>query len=155
MKQYENRVIRLREKKAVEPSTSVPKQEAVDKEVQRMQELAGIGEGSVNESETIYEWGDDGNCYRIDDEGNQDRVDESYCHRYAGQGVQEGDGLEEDAVDYAWIPPAAAALGIGATMLKGIVNIMKQDGSKGLDGFLKAVKKYREMYKDTDVATKF
>jgi len=154
MKQYENRIVRIRETKK-ETAQNMPEMKQPNNEIKRMQELAGIGIDSVNESETIYEWGDDGNCYRIDDEGNQDRVNESYCQRYAGQGVQEGDELEEDAVDYAWIPAAAAALGIGATMLKGIVDIMKQDGGKGLDGFLKAVKKYREMYKDTDVATKF
>ena len=40
----------------------------------------------VNESETIYEYGSDGRCYRIDDEGNRDRVNSSYCQRYSGQG---------------------------------------------------------------------
>jgi hypothetical protein len=43
----------------------------------------------VNESETIYEFGSDGNCYRIDDEGNRDMVSDSYCQRYGGQGVRE------------------------------------------------------------------
>ena len=54
----------------------------------------------VNESETIYEYGSDGNCYRIDDEGNRDMVSDSYCQRYSGQGVREGD-LEETDVDEA------------------------------------------------------
>jgi len=54
----------------------------------------------VNESETIYEYGSDGNCYRIDDEGNRDIVSDSYCRRYSGQGVREGD-LEETDVEEA------------------------------------------------------
>lgn len=84
IKQYENRIIRIREtkKEASEPQTV----QDMSEDVKRMQELAGIR--SISESETIYEWGDDGNCYRIDDEGNQDRVNPSYCERYAGQGVQ-------------------------------------------------------------------
>ena len=52
----------------------------------------------INESETIYEFGSDGRCYRIDDEGNRDVVSDSYCQRYGGQGVREGD-LEETDVD--------------------------------------------------------
>jgi hypothetical protein len=51
----------------------------------------------VNESETIYEYGSDGRCYRIDDEGNRDVVSDSYCHRYSGQGVREND--MEEAID--------------------------------------------------------
>jgi hypothetical protein len=54
----------------------------------------------IYESETIYEFGSDGNCYRIDDEGNRDIVSDSYCQRYGGQGVREGD-LEETDVDEA------------------------------------------------------
>ena len=54
----------------------------------------------VNESETIYEYGSDGNCYRIDDEGNRDIVSDSYCQRYSGQGVRESD-LEETDVEEA------------------------------------------------------
>jgi len=54
----------------------------------------------INESETIYEFGSDGNCYRIDDEGNRDIVSDSYCQRYGGQGVRESD-LEETDVDEA------------------------------------------------------
>jgi hypothetical protein len=54
----------------------------------------------VYESETIYEFGSDGNCYRIDDEGNRDIVSDSYCQRYGGQGVRESD-LEETDVDEA------------------------------------------------------
>jgi len=54
----------------------------------------------VYESETIYEYGSDGRCYRIDDEGNRDVVNDSYCRRYSGQGVRESD-LEETEVDEA------------------------------------------------------
>jgi len=50
----------------------------------------------IYESETIYEYGSDGNCYRIDDEGNRDVVSDSYCQRYAGQGVRESDLEETD-----------------------------------------------------------
>lgn len=50
----------------------------------------------VSESETIYEWGSDGNCYRIDDEGNRDRVNDSYCSRYSGQGVRENDETDDN-----------------------------------------------------------
>jgi hypothetical protein len=53
----------------------------------------------VNESETIYEYGSDGNCYRIDDEGNRDIVSDSYCRRYSGQGVREGDLEEKEEVE--------------------------------------------------------
>ena len=51
----------------------------------------------IYESETIYEYGSDGNCYRIDDEGNRDVVSDSYCQRYAGQGVRENE--MEEAID--------------------------------------------------------
>ena len=50
----------------------------------------------VNESETIYEFGSDGNCYRIDDEGNRDVVSDSYCQRYGGQGVREDDTMDDN-----------------------------------------------------------
>jgi hypothetical protein len=43
----------------------------------------------LDESETIYDWGSDGRCYKIDDEGNRDVVSNSYCQRYAGTGVYE------------------------------------------------------------------
>ena len=51
----------------------------------------------IYESETIYEYGSDGNCYRIDDEGNRDVVSDSYCQRYAGQVVRENE--MEEAID--------------------------------------------------------
>ena len=51
----------------------------------------------IYESETIYEYGSDGNCYRIDDEGNRDVVSDIYCQRYAGQGVRENE--MEEAID--------------------------------------------------------
>ena len=41
------------------------------------------------EYEVIYVYGEDGKCYRKDDEGNYDQVDRSYCQRYAGSGVRE------------------------------------------------------------------
>ena len=50
----------------------------------------------INESETIYEYGSDGNCYRIDDEGNRDMVSDSYCQRYSGQGVREDDTMDDN-----------------------------------------------------------
>ena len=50
----------------------------------------------IYESETIYEYGSDGNCYRIDDEGNRDVVSDSYCQRYAGQGVREDDTMDDN-----------------------------------------------------------
>jgi hypothetical protein len=46
-------------------------------------------EEQLNEYEITYEYGSDGSCYRVDDEGNYDEVDDSYCRRYAGQGVRE------------------------------------------------------------------
>ena len=46
-------------------------------------------EETINESEITYEFGSDGRCYRVDDEGNRDVVSDSYCQRYAGQGVRE------------------------------------------------------------------
>jgi hypothetical protein len=58
----------------------------------------------INESETIYEFGSDGNCYRIDDEGNRDIVSDSYCQRYGGQGVREGDLEEKAEVEEIAIP---------------------------------------------------
>ena len=50
----------------------------------------------INESETIYEFGSDGRCYRIDDEGNRDVVSDSYCQRYGGQGVREDDTMDDN-----------------------------------------------------------
>ncbi len=58
----------------------------------------------IYESETIYEFGSDGNCYRIDDEGNRDVVSDSYCQRYGGQGVREGDLEEKSEVEEIAIP---------------------------------------------------
>jgi hypothetical protein len=46
-------------------------------------------EETINESEITYEYGSDGGCYRVDDEGNYDEVDDSMCKKYAGQGVRE------------------------------------------------------------------
>ena len=46
-------------------------------------------EEQLNEYEVTYEYGSDGGCYRVDDEGNYDEVDDSMCKKYAGQGVRE------------------------------------------------------------------
>jgi hypothetical protein len=46
-------------------------------------------EETINESEITYEYGSDGGCYRVDDEGNYDEVDDSMCKKYTGQGVRE------------------------------------------------------------------
>jgi hypothetical protein len=63
------------------------------------------------------------------------------------------DGLEEGAEDLAWIPAAAAGLGIAAVALKGIIAIMKEKGYKGLGGLLKAWKEFKAG--QGDVASKF
>ena len=63
-------------------------------------------EEQLNEYEVTYEYGSDGSCYRVDDEGNYDEVDDSYCRRYAGQGVREdiggdiGDAQAEKMMDF-------------------------------------------------------
>jgi len=54
-------------------------------------------EEQLNEYEITYEYGSDGSCYRVDDEGNYDEVDDSYCRRYAGQGVREEKETTEEA----------------------------------------------------------
>jgi hypothetical protein len=57
---------------------------------------------SINESETIYVYGDDGyTCYRVDDEGNRDEVSISYCKMYAGQGVREDMGKDLEDTEAA------------------------------------------------------
>jgi len=43
-------------------------------------------------------------------------------------------------VEYAWIPAAAAALGITASLVKGIVKYMKDNNLKGMKGFIQAYK---------------
>jgi hypothetical protein len=43
-------------------------------------------------------------------------------------------------VEYAWIPAAAAALGITASLVKGIVKYMKDNNLKGMKGFMQAYK---------------
>ena len=50
------------------------------------------------EYEVIYVYGEDGKCYRKDDEGNYDRVDNYYCKRYAGTGVREAKEKVEEAM---------------------------------------------------------
>lgn len=56
-------------------------------------------EEQLNEYEVTYEYGSDGSCYRVDDEGNYDEVDDSYCRRYAGQGVREEKEKTEEVKD--------------------------------------------------------
>lgn len=53
----------------------------------------------LKEYEVIYVYGEDGKCYRKDDEGNYDQVDRSYCQRYAGSGVREEKEKVEETVD--------------------------------------------------------
>jgi hypothetical protein len=60
--------------------------------------------------------------------------------------------IEEEQVDeaapgveYAWIPAAAAGLGIAASVIKSIVGYMKDNNLKGMQGFLRA---YKEVGKD-------
>jgi hypothetical protein len=64
--------------------------------------------------------------------------------------------IEEEQVDeaapgveYAWIPGAAAGLGIAASVIKGIVKYMKDNDLKGMQGFLRA---YKEVGKDASKA---
>ena len=61
--------------------------------------------------------------------------------------------LKEDATALAWIPAAAAALGIAGTALKSIMGIMKEKGYKGLEGFMKAASEFKSS--TGDVASKF
>jgi hypothetical protein len=58
-----------------------------------------VKENQLNEYEITYEYGSDGSCYRVDDEGNYDEVDDSYCRRYAGQGVREDKKEVEEVKD--------------------------------------------------------
>lgn len=58
-----------------------------------------VEENQLNEYEVTYEYGSDGSCYRVDDEGNYDEVDDSYCRRYAGQGVREDKKEVEESLD--------------------------------------------------------
>jgi malate synthase len=59
----------------------------------------------------------------------------------------EEEKVEEAApgVEYAWIPAAAAGLGIAASVIKAIVGYMKDNNLKGMQGFLRA---YKEVGKD-------
>jgi hypothetical protein len=43
-------------------------------------------------------------------------------------------------VEYAWIPAAAAALGITASLVKSVVKYMKDNNLKGMKGFMQAYK---------------
>lgn len=56
-------------------------------------------EEQLNEYEVTYEYGSDGGCYRVDDEGNYDEVDDSMCKKYAGQGVREDKKEVEESLD--------------------------------------------------------
>lgn len=66
---------------------------------------------------------------------------------------KEKEKLDEAAVDFAWIPAAAASLGIAGKILKDVVSIMKEKGYKGFEGFMKAWNEYKEG--QGDVAKKF
>ena len=60
----------------------------------------------------------------------------------AQHGMDENKEMQAEAsgVEYAWIPAAAAGLGIAASMLKSIVSHMKQNNLKGMSGFMQAYK---------------
>lgn len=53
---------------------------------------------------------------------------------------KESEQIEEDALDYAWVPAAAAGLGIAASVLKNIVSYMKKNNLSGLKGLMQAYK---------------
>ena len=65
-----------------------------------------VEENQLNEYEVTYEYGSDGGCYRVDDDGNYDEVDDIMCKKYAGQGVREdiggdiGDAQAEKMMDF-------------------------------------------------------
>jgi len=56
--------------------------------------------------------------------------------------IEEMENVDEAGagVEYAWIPGAAAALGITASIVKGIVKHMKDNNLKGMKGFIQAYK---------------
>lgn len=57
------------------------------------------------------------------------------------EGMDHESEIEEvGGVEYAWIPAAAAALGISGAILKAAVGIMKQKNLKGFSGFIQAAK---------------
>lgn len=66
---------------------------------------------------------------------------------------KEKEKLDEAAIDYAWIPAAAAGLGIAGNILKSVVSIMKEKGYKGFEGFMKAWNEFKGS--QGDVAKKF
>lgn len=61
----------------------------------------------------------------------------------------ESTDVQEAAVDWAWVPAAAAALGIAAVQLKEILKVMKAQNLKGFDGFMKA---YKQVGAETSAA---
>ena len=73
-----------------------------EKQVEKVDAIINIEPAlELDESETIYDWGSDGRCYKIDDEGNRDVVSNSYCQRYAGTGVYEGVNLKKNKLSSA------------------------------------------------------
>lgn len=58
----------------------------------------------------------------------------------SSKGVANENLDEAGGVEYAWIPAAAGALGIGASMMKGILAYMKKNDLKGMKGFMQAAK---------------
>jgi hypothetical protein len=81
------------------------------------------------EYEVIYVYGEDGKCYRKDDEGNYDQVDRSYCQRYAGSGVREEKEMDFLAEDFKYFDN-------------------KEDFEKDLFDKWPEAKKYKEEYED-------
>ena len=73
--------------------------EKEEKEKLTKEDYAGAEEEKMMdflaEYEVIYVYGNDGKCYRKDDEGNYDQVDSYYCKRFAGTGVREEKEKEE------------------------------------------------------------
>ena len=65
--------------------------------------------------------------------------------------VEEKEKVDEvgAGVEYAWIPAAAAGLGIAGTLLKGIIAYMKEKNLKGMKGFIQAYKEVGSEAKDT------
>lgn len=62
---------------------------------------------------------------------------------------EEKEPISEMGVEDAWIPAAAAGLGIVGSLLQGIVAHMKKKNLKGMKGFLQAYKEVGGEAKDT------
>jgi len=76
-----------------------------EKRVEKVDAIIDLGPAlELDESEKIYDWGSDGRCYRIDDEGNRDVVNADYCRRYAGGGVRENEDKVDEVADKFFFP---------------------------------------------------